>query len=288
MKEFRNPSQESSSAARTLILIAAASMFAGLQLFFAVHRTVTASPHPQQAQIEVVKPANRAEPGSMNILERNLFVALAFVRTHIIPGWSGSWGWSIVLLTTAINLLLLPLRIASLRSGLKLQRIQPQMEAIKARYKNVKLTDPRHNDLNAEIAKLQKDNGVNPFGGCLPLLVQMPLLFAFFGMLRKASALRGAEWLWLHDLSAVDPYHILPALMVIFQMLVQWYTPSPGSDAKQQRVVAILMTVGFGYVSWHYASGLALYALTGSLISIATQAAINLSPLGREMNALRV
>jgi YidC/Oxa1 family membrane protein insertase len=75
--------------------------------------------------------------------------------------------------------------------------------------------------------------------------------------------------------------------MVIFQLVVQLYTPSPGSDAKQQKMMACLMTVGFGYVSWHYASGLALYVLTGSLLSIATQAAMNRSALGREMRALR-
>jgi YidC/Oxa1 family membrane protein insertase len=137
----------------------------------------------------------------------------------------------------------------------------------------------------AEIAKLQKNNGVNMFGGCVPLLIQMPLLFAFFGMLRKAVALRGAEWLWLHDLASADPYHILPILMVVFQVLVQLYTPSPGSDPRQQKMVACLMTIGFGYVSWHYASGLALYALTGSLLSIAAQAVMNRSPLGREMRA---
>ena len=182
---------------------------------------------------------------------------------------------------------MLPLRIASMRSGVKMQRIQPDIEAIKARYKNVKLTDTRHNDMATEIAKLQKDNGVNMFGGCVPLLIQMPLLFAFFGMLRKAVALRGAEWLWLHDLSSADPHHILPILMIVFQLLVQLYTPSPGSDARQQKIMACLMTVGFGYVSWHYASGLALYALTGSLLSIAIQAAMNRSALGREMRALR-
>jgi YidC/Oxa1 family membrane protein insertase len=223
----------------------------------------------------------------MNVLERELFVALVFVHAHVAANWTGSWGWAIVLLTCGINLLILPLRIASMRSGVKMQRIQPEINAIKARYKNVKLTDPRHNDMTAEIAKVQKDNDVNMFGGCVPLLIQMPLLFGFFGMLRKAVALRGAKWLWLQDLASADPYHILPILMVIFQLLVQLYTPSPGSDAPQQKMMACLMTVGFGYVSWHYASGVALYALTGSLLSIATQAAINCSALGREMKMLR-
>ena len=167
-----------------------------------------------------------------------------------------------------------------------MRRIQPEIETIKARYKGVKLTDPRHNDMAAEIAKLQNDNGINIFGGCIPLLIQMPLLFAFFGMLRKAVALRGAGWLWLHDLSTADPHHILPILMVVFQLLMQWYMPSPGVDAKRQKIMACLMTIGFGYVSWHYASGLALYAVTGSIFAIVTQAAINLSPLAKEMREL--
>jgi YidC/Oxa1 family membrane protein insertase len=223
----------------------------------------------------------------MNVVEQKLFVALAFLQSHVVANRAGSWGWAIVLLTIGMNLLMLPLRIASMRSGVKMQRIQPDIKAIKARYKNIKLTDPRHNDMAAEIVKLQKDKGVTMFGGCVPLLIQMPLLFAFFGMLRKAVALSGAGWLWLHDLSSADPHHILPILMCVFQLLTQLYTPSPGSDAGQQKIVACLMTVGFGYVSWHYASGLALYALTGSLLSIAIRAAMNRSALGREMKALR-
>jgi YidC/Oxa1 family membrane protein insertase len=288
MAEFKNPGRESGDLGRALVVITAlAIMFFGLPRFFARSGTSAALPPVQKTKVEVFKGPSHVESGSMNVVEQKLFVALAFVHAHVVPSWPGSWGWSIILLTTGINLVLLPLRIASLRSGVKLQRIQPQMEAIKARYRNVKLTDPRHTEMATEISTLQKDNGVNPFGGCVPLLIQMPLLLAFFGMLRKAAALRGAEWLWLHDLSSVDPYHILPVLMVIFQMLVQLYTPSPGSDAKQQKMMAYIMTIGFGYVSWHYASGLALYAVTGSLLSITTQAVVNLSPLGREMKALR-
>jgi YidC/Oxa1 family membrane protein insertase len=173
-------------------------------------------------------------PGSMNIVERQLFVPLAFIQGHVVAGRSGSWGWAIVLITVGINLLLLPLRISSMRSGVKMQRLQPAIQEIRARYKSVKLTDPRHSEMAAEIAKLQKDNGVNMFGGCLPLLIQMPLLFAFFGMLRKAAPLHGAAWLWLHDLSAADPYHMLPVLMTVSQLLVQWYTPSPGATCNNR------------------------------------------------------
>jgi YidC/Oxa1 family membrane protein insertase len=289
MAEFRNPGRESSDGGRAVVvlMIVMACMFFGLRWFSATTRSHAVMPHAQQVRVEVAKEASLGAPGSMNFVEQELFVGLAFIQSHVVASLAGSWGWAIVLLTIGINLLMLPLRIASMRSGVKMQRIQPDIQAIKARYKNVKLTDPRHNDMTAEIAKLQKDNGVSMFGGCVPLLIQMPLLFAFFGMLRKAVALRGAEWLWLHDLSSSDPYHILPILMCVFQLLVQLYTPSPGSNGRQQKIVACMMTIGFGYVSWHYASGLALYALTGSLLSIATQAAMNCSALGREMRTLR-
>ncbi len=289
MAEFRKPSPESGEGWKSFVvlMIFLACMFFGLRRFSATTGTGAVSPDSQQVRVEVAKRGSLGASGSMNVFEQELFVVLAFIHGHVVASWAGSWGWAIVLLTVGINLLMLPLRISSMRSGVKMQRIQPDITAIKARYKNVKLTDPRHNDMAAEIAKLQKDNGVNMFGGCVPLLIQMPLLFAFFGMLRKAVALRGAEWLWLHDLSSTDPYHILPILMVVFQLLVQLYTPSPGSDATQQKMAAYVMTIGFGYVSWHYASGLALYAVTGSLLSIATQAAMNRSALGREIRALR-
>jgi YidC/Oxa1 family membrane protein insertase len=286
MAEFRNPSSDGGRLL-VVLMIFMACMFFGLRRFSETAGSHAVLPHSKEVRIEVATGARPGASGSMNVVEQELFVALAFIQSHVVGSWAGSWGWAIVLLTVGINLLMLPLRIASMRSGVKMQHIQPDIEAIKARYKNVKLTDTRHNDMAAEIAKLQKDNGVNMFGGCVPLLIQMPLLFAFFGMLRKAVALRGAEWLWLHDLSSADPHHILPILMIVFQLLVQLYTPSPGSDVRHQKIVACLMTVGFGYVSWHYASGLALYALTGSLLSIATQAAMNRSALGREMRALR-
>jgi YidC/Oxa1 family membrane protein insertase len=289
MAEFRNPSHESGDGVRwfVFLIVVLACVSVGLQRYSATGGSSAASAHASAARVDLAKGVSQGAPGTMNVFERELFVLLAFVHSHVVAGWSGSWGWAIVLLTVGMNLLVLPLRVASLRSGAKMQRIQPQVLAIKARYKDVKLTDPRHNEMTAEIAKLQKDHGVNLFGGCVPLLIQMPVFFAFFGMLRNAVALRGAEWFWLHDLSSSDPYHILPILMVVFQLLVQLYTPSPGTDPKQQKMMAYLMTLVFGYVSWHYASGLALYAVTGSLFSIATQVAMNQTALGREMKALR-
>lgn len=268
-----------------VLTILMACMFFGLRKF----STVTRQPLSLGAGADrtyVSKEASVANPKSMNIFEHKLFLALASIQSHLVAKRAGSWGWTIVLLTIGINLLLLPLRIASMKSGVKMQRLQPAIKKIRDRYKNVSLTDPRHNEMSAEIAQLQRDSGVNIWGGCVPLLLQMPLLLAFFGMLRKAPVLNGAGWLWLHDLSSADPHHVLPMLMSLSQLLVQLSTPSPGSDGRQKTIVACLTTVAFGYVGWHYASGLALYALTESVVSLLTQAVMNRSPLGREMRAL--
>ncbi len=191
-----------------------------------------------------------------------------------------------MILTLIINVILLPLRIKTMQSGLKMQRIQPQMDAIKERYKKYKATDPKRNEMNAEIMKLQKDNGVNMFGGCIPTLIQLPLLFAFFSMLPKVVELRHAHWFWLPDLTSADPYHILPIIMVVSQFLMQFYTPSPGVDPQQQKMMAFMMPAVSGWMTWNYASGLALYWSVGNLIGIAQQAIMNRTSLGREMREI--
>jgi YidC/Oxa1 family membrane protein insertase len=124
------------------------------------------------------------------------------------------------------------------------------------------------------------------FGGCIPTLIQMPLLFAFFGMLPKVVELRHASWFWLPDLTAADPWHILPIVMVVSQFLVQFYTPSPGVDPQQQKMMAFMMPAFSGYMTWNYASGLALYWSVGNLIGIAQQAVMNRTSLGREMREI--
>ncbi len=220
--------------------------------------------------------------GFFAVVGKPLFYVLRFINEHV----TSSWGWDIVFLTILINLVILPLRVKTMQSGLKMQRIQPQMDAIKAKYKSLKVTDPKRNDMNAEIMQLQKNEGVNMFGGCVPTLIQMPLLLAFFGMLPKVAELRHAHWFWLPDLSAADPWHILPILMIVSQFLVQFYTPSPGVDPQQQKMMAFMMPAVSGYMTWNYASGLALYWSVGNLISIATQAVMNRTSIGREMREI--
>jgi YidC/Oxa1 family membrane protein insertase len=223
--------------------------------------------------------------GFFGPIGKYLFLALQFIHSSV-SRWPGSWGWAIVILTVLINLLILPLRIKTMQSGLKMQRIQPQMDAIKERYKKYKATDPKRNEMNVEIMKLQKDNGVNMFGGCIPTLIQLPLLFAFFTMLRSVVELRQAHWFWLPDLSSADPYHILPIVMIVSQFLVQFYTPSPGVDPQQQKMMAFMMPAVSGYMTWNYASGLALYWTIGNLISIIQQSVMNRTSLGREMREI--
>jgi YidC/Oxa1 family membrane protein insertase len=236
--------------------------------------------------IHAANPKVTLEPllefGFWGAIGKYLFLALQFIHAHIVS----NWGWAIVILTILINILMLPFRIKTMQNGLKMQRIQPQMNAIKERYKKYKATDPKRNEMNAEIMKLQKDNGVNMFGGCIPTLITLPLLYAFFTMLPRVVELRQAHWLWLPDLQAPDPWHILPILMVVSQFLVQFYTPSPGVDPQQQKMMAFMMPAISGYFTWTYGSGLALYWAIGNLISIAQQSVMNRTSLGKEMREI--
>jgi YidC/Oxa1 family membrane protein insertase len=226
------------------------------------------------------------EFGFWGAIGKYLFLSLQFIHNHLVASWSGSWGWSIIILTILINILMLPFRIKTMQNGLKMQRIQPQMNEIKEKYKKYKATDPKRNEMNAEIMKLQKDNGVNMFGGCIPTLITLPLLYAFFTMLPRVVELRQAHWLWLPDLQAPDPWHILPILMVVSMFLVQYYTPSPGVDPQQQKMMAFMMPAISGYFTWTYGSGLALYWAIGNVISIAQQAVMNRTSIGREMREI--
>jgi YidC/Oxa1 family membrane protein insertase len=211
-----------------------------------------------------------------------LFLGLQYVHAHV----ASNWGWAIVIFTVLINLLILPLRVQGMKSMLKMQRIQPQIDAIKAKYKNPKPTDPKSAEMNAEVMAYQKEQGVSMFGGCIPTLIQFPLLFAFFTMMTRVVELRQAHWYWLHDLSKADPYHILPIMMVVTSFLAQYYTPSPGVDPAQQRMMAFMMPAFSGWMTWQYASGLALYWNVGNLILIAQQQVMNRTALGREMKEI--
>lgn len=220
--------------------------------------------------------------GWWSVLAQPLFLLLRFLHNHIVA----NWGWSILILTVLLSLVTLPSRVFMMRSSLKMQRIQPQVDAIKQRYSKYKATDPKRQEMNAEVFKLQKDNGVNMFGSCLPMLIQWPLLFAFYRMLSNVIELRQAHWLWVPDLSSPDPYHLLPIFFVGSMFLVQWLTPSPGVDPQQQRMMAITMPAVFGFMTWSIGAGLALYWAASNVIGILIQLGINKTSMGREMREI--
>ena len=141
-------------------------------------------------------------------------------------------------------------------------------------------------EMNQEIGKLFKENGVNPAGGCLPMVLQMPFLWAFYTMLSATIELRHASWLWVKDLSSPDPIHLLPILIVLSTFGMQRMTPTPGMDQAQARMMNLMMPVMLGWFSWSVAAGLGEYWLLGTLIAIATQVALNRTTIGQEMRAV--
>ncbi|MGA8111938.1 MAG: membrane protein insertase YidC [Acidobacteriaceae bacterium] len=215
-------------------------------------------------------------------IAKPMLLVLRFFVEHGI----GNWGWAILVLTLILNIAMLPTRFMMMKSQIKMQRIQPQMDAIKGKYAKYKATDPRRQDMNKEMFDLQRKEGVNMFGGCLPMLLQYPLLFGFYRMLEYAIELRQAHWLWLPDLSAPDPWHILPVFVIVSMFLSQFFTPSPGMDQSQQRMMAFMMPAFFGFMMWNIGSGVALYWAGSNLMSVAQQGVVNRTSLGREMRAL--
>jgi YidC/Oxa1 family membrane protein insertase len=220
--------------------------------------------------------------GFLKIIAEPLFLLLRLVYIHIVH----SWGWAIVLVTLFFNLIMLPTRFMMMRSSLKMQRVQPKMEAIKKKYAHLKATDPKRAEMNAETMKLYKDEGINMYGGCLPLLLQMPLFFAYYRVLANVIELRQATWGWLPNLATADPWHILPIIVILSMFLVQFITPSPGMDPAQRRMMAFMMPAIFGFSMWSYAAGLALYWSTNNLLNLMLQLGINRSPMGQELRAL--
>jgi len=219
--------------------------------------------------------------GWLGIIARPLFLWLKWMYRYI-----HNWGWAILLQTLVINVALLPLRLSQMKSMLKMQRVAPQIKAIQEKYKKYSLRDPKKAEMNVEISGLYKREGVNPAGGCLPLLIQMPFFFAYYRMLNVAMDLRHAPWLWVHDLSAPDPMHILPIAIIITMLVMQRMTPQAGMDPAQQKMMNIMMPGMFGLMSWNLAAGLGLYWCAGQLIGIVQQAALNRSSLGREMREM--
>ena len=192
-----------------------------------------------------------------------------------IYGYVGNYGWAIMLLTVLINIVLIPLKHYSFVSMKRMQKIAPQTKKIRDRYKKVKPTDPRYQEMNKEIMALHKEHGVNPVSGCLPMLLMIPFFFAFYRLLMASVELRQAPFvLWVQDLSLHDPYFVLPILMGVTQLGIQRMTPQASADPIQAKIMSF-MPVMFTFILAWAPSGLVLYWFSNNIVSMAQQIATN-------------
>ena len=220
--------------------------------------------------------------GFFGIIAKPLFLVLNWTSDHLVH----NYGWAIVLVTLAINMLLFPLKITSMKSSKKMQALQPQIKAINDKYKGISMKDPRKTEQNQEVMDLYKKNGVNPVGGCLPMLLQLPFLWAFYKVLGVAIEMRGSHWLWVSDLSQPESLaiHLLPLLLVATQFLMQRMTPQPGVDPAQAKMM-MFMPLMFGYMFYFASAGLVLYWLTGNVVGIVQQWLLNKTMPAPEVTA---
>jgi YidC/Oxa1 family membrane protein insertase len=191
-----------------------------------------------------------------------------------IHGYIGNYGWSILVLTLLINAVMFPLRHKSFVSMRKMQEIQPQVKMIQDRYSKLKMSDPARQKMNTEMMDLYRSKGVNPASGCIPMLLTMPVLLAFYNLLSEAIELRGAPFmLWIHDLSVADPYYVTPILMGLSQLAQQRMAPAQADPAQQKMMM--VMPIVFTFLFITSPSGLALYWLASNVLLIGQQLLTN-------------
>jgi YidC/Oxa1 family membrane protein insertase len=190
-----------------------------------------------------------------------------------VHGHVANWGWAIVILTVLINVVMAPFRHFSIVNGLKMAKLSPEMRAIQERYRKVPLMDPRRQQMQEEIGALYAKHGMSMSSqmtvGCLPLLLTMPFLFAFYRVLSVSVELRGAPFLWVPDLAARDPLYVMPVVMGLTMFIMQKMTPT-AMDPGQQRVMMLMPLMLAGMFLWAPA-GLNLYWLTSNVWSVAQQ-----------------
>lgn len=214
--------------------------------------------------------------GMFGFLARPLLYSLQWIHANVVA----NYGWAIVLLTVALKIVLLPLSLSAFKSMRKMQKLNPKMQAVRERWKgklrdkNGRFNPDAQRQMNEEIMGLYRSEGVNPAGGCFPMLIQLPVFFSFYSLLSSAVELWHSPWiLWIHDLTASDPYYVLPIVMGLSQIVQQRMTPAP-PDPVQKRLMQFLPIV-FTIFSLGFASGLVLYWLTNNVLTIAQQKLYN-------------
>jgi YidC/Oxa1 family membrane protein insertase len=195
-----------------------------------------------------------------------LFAIMKWTYRNVVS----NYGWVIVLLTVVINVVLFPLRWKSMQSSFKMQQVAPQIKVIQDRYKQYKFNDPRKQQMQQEIMAVYKQQGINPVGGCLPLLFQLPFFYGFYKVLLLSIEMRHAPWiLWITDLSQKDPVYVLPISMAATMYLSMSVTPMTG-DPRQKRMMQVMMLV-FGFMFLQVSAGLVLYWLSSSVVGLVQQ-----------------
>ncbi|WP_233865536.1 membrane protein insertase YidC [Paraburkholderia adhaesiva] len=197
--------------------------------------------------------------GWVTIIAKPLFWLLEKIHSYV-----GNWGWSIVLLTVLIKAVFFPLSAASYKSMARMKEITPRMQALRERFKS----DPQK--MNAALMELYKTEKVNPFGGCLPVVIQIPVFISLYWVLLSSVEMRGAPWiLWIHDLSQQDPFFILPVLMAVSMFLQTRLNPTP-PDPVQAKMM-MFMPIAFSVMFFFFPAGLVLYYVVNNVLSIAQQ-----------------
>jgi YidC/Oxa1 family membrane protein insertase len=224
----------------------------------------------KQSNLEAVRAADIKgviKYGMFSILVHPLLASLRWIH-----GYVHNYGYAIIILTILISILLFPFRLKQMISMKKMQVVQPKVKAIQEKYRRYKKTDPKRAEMNQEIMALYKEHNVNPLGGCLPLILQMPLLFAFYSLLMNSIELRQAPFiLWIHDLSVKDPYYVLPIIMGVTMFISQKMTPmTPGADPTQTKMM-MFMPVVFTIMFFNVMSGLNLYFLCSNIFQVGFQ-----------------
>jgi YidC/Oxa1 family membrane protein insertase len=186
---------------------------------------------------------------------------------------TGSYGLAIILFTIIIYSLFFPLKWRSSKSMKKAQKLAPRMKEVQEKIKSLKPNDPRLKELQMEQLRLMKEGNI--LGGCLPLLIQMPFLIALYSAITISIDFRQATFLWLPDLSAADPYRLLPILMAGSMVVLQFITPAPSADPLQRKMMAIVMPAFMLYILWSAPAGLLVYWIVGNIVGFTQQMVIN-------------
>lgn len=204
-----------------------------------------------------------------------LFSMLRWTYNNVVP----NWGWAIVLVTIIVNIALFPLKWKGNKSTKRMQQIQPEIKRINDKYKGLKMSDPKKQQQQEETMALYKKYGVNPLGGCFPMLLQLPFFYGFYTVLTYVIEMRGAEWLWVTDLSLPESIaiRVLPLAMMGTQFWMQSLTPTPTMDPSQARIMK-LMPLMMGFIFYGFGAGLVLYWLTMNLVGVGTQVILNKLP----------